>query len=46
VTRIALLNVWHAWADDLTATRVPGGHFIPEEAPEQLGAVLAAFLAA
>jgi hypothetical protein len=24
---------------------VPSGHFIPEEAPEQLGDVLAAFLA-
>jgi len=39
-------DVWRAWAGDLTATRVPGGHFIPEEAPEQLGDVLAAFLAA
>jgi haloacetate dehalogenase len=39
-------DVWRAWADDLTATRVPGGHFVPEEAPERLGAVLAAFLAA
>ena len=38
--------VWRAWADDLTATRVPGGHFIPEEAPEQLGDILAAFLSA
>jgi haloacetate dehalogenase len=37
-------DVWRAWADDLTATRVPGGHFIPEEAPEQLGGVLAGFL--
>jgi haloacetate dehalogenase len=39
-------DVWRAWADDLSATRVPGGHFLPEEAPERLGAVLAAFLAA
>jgi haloacetate dehalogenase len=39
-------DVWRAWADDLTVTRVPGGHFLPEEAPERLGAVLAAFLAA
>jgi haloacetate dehalogenase len=38
-------DVWRAWADDLTSTRVPSGHFIPEEAPEQLGDVLAAFLA-
>jgi haloacetate dehalogenase len=39
-------DVWRAWADDLSATRVPGGHFIPEESPEQLGDVLATFLAA
>jgi haloacetate dehalogenase len=39
-------DVWRAWADDLTATRVPGGHFIPEESPERLGETLAAFLAA
>ena len=39
-------DVWRAWTDDLTATRVPGGHFIPEEAPEPLGDVLAGFLAA
>jgi haloacetate dehalogenase len=37
-------DVWRAWADDLTATRVPGGHFIPEEAPEQLADVLTDFL--
>jgi len=39
-------DVWRAWADDLSATRVPGGHFVPEESPEQLGDALAAFLAA
>jgi haloacetate dehalogenase len=37
-------EVWRAWADDLTVTRVPGGHFIPEEAPEELTRALAAFL--
>jgi haloacetate dehalogenase len=37
-------DVWRAWANDLTATRLPGGHFIPEEAPEQLTEALAAFL--
>ena len=37
-------EVWRAWASDLTAARVPGGHFIPEEAPEQLAETLAAFL--
>jgi haloacetate dehalogenase len=37
-------DVWRAWAQDLTATRVPGGHFIPEEAPRELAEALAAFL--
>jgi haloacetate dehalogenase len=37
-------EVWEAWATDLTVTRVPGGHFIPEEAPEELARALAAFL--
>jgi haloacetate dehalogenase len=37
-------EVWHAWAEDLTATRVPGGHFIPEEAPQELAETLAGFL--
>ena len=26
-------DVWRAWADDVTAATVPGGHFSPEEAP-------------
>ena len=38
-------EVWRSWARDLTVTQVPGGHFIPEEAPEQLAEILAAFLA-
>jgi haloacetate dehalogenase len=37
-------QVWRAWAEDLTATRVPGGHFIPEEAPRALTEALLAFL--
>ena len=37
-------DVWRGWAEDLTATQVPGGHFIPEEAPGELAATLAAFL--
>jgi haloacetate dehalogenase len=37
-------DVWRAWTDDLTATRVPGGHFNPEEAPEALYELLAPFL--
>jgi haloacetate dehalogenase len=38
-------EVWRSWADDLTVAQVPGGHFIPEEAPRQLTEILAAFLA-
>jgi haloacetate dehalogenase len=38
-------DVWRAWADDLTAARVPGGHFNPEEAPAEVSEILASFLA-
>jgi haloacetate dehalogenase len=37
-------DVWRAWAEDLTVTRVPGGHFIPEEAPRELTEALLDFL--
>jgi haloacetate dehalogenase len=37
-------DVWAAWADDVTAARVPGGHFVPEEAPDELLGVLVPFL--
>jgi haloacetate dehalogenase len=37
-------EVWAAWADDVTAARVPGGHFVPEKAPDELLAVLTPFL--
>ena len=36
--------IWRAWADDVTAVEVPGGHFVPEEAPNELASALAAFL--
>jgi haloacetate dehalogenase len=36
-------DVWRRWADDLTAIRVPGGHFIPEEAPREVSEALTAF---
>ena len=32
------------WAHDVTAATVPGGHFVPEEAPDELLAALAPFL--
>ena len=37
-------DVWREWAGDLCADTVPGGHFIPEEAPEALAAALEEFL--
>jgi haloacetate dehalogenase len=37
-------DVWEAWTEGLTSTRLPGGHFIPEEAPGKLTEALAAFL--
>jgi haloacetate dehalogenase len=37
--------IWSVWANNLQATTVPGGHFVPEEAPTQLSALLEAFLA-
>jgi len=37
-------EVWSGWAEDVRAATVPGGHFIPEEAPQQLAAALLEFL--
>jgi haloacetate dehalogenase len=37
-------NVWGAWTTRLTTTRVPGGHFIPEEAPRALSEAVGSFL--
>jgi haloacetate dehalogenase len=37
-------DIWRGWTLDLRAVRVPGGHFIPEEAPEELTDVLLRFL--
>ena len=38
-------DVWSNWATDVRATTVPGGHFIPEEAPDELVAALSGFQA-
>jgi haloacetate dehalogenase len=38
-------DVWGRWSNDVRATTVPGGHFVPEEAPDELAATLGAFLA-
>jgi haloacetate dehalogenase len=37
-------EVWRTWARDVTAGRVPGGHFIPEEAAREITEMLTAFL--
>jgi haloacetate dehalogenase len=38
------LEVWRRWADDVQGGPVTSGHFIPEEAPEELLASLRSFL--
>jgi haloacetate dehalogenase len=40
------LDVWRAWADSAEGGPLPSGHFIPEEAPEELLASLRTFLLA
>jgi len=37
-------DTWRGWAATVTATTVPGGHFVPEEAPVELLALLHPFL--
>jgi haloacetate dehalogenase len=37
-------EVWRRWAVDVTAREVPGGHFVPEEAPDELVEALGDFL--
>lgn len=38
------LELWMAWADDVTGGAVDAGHFIPEEAPELTARLLLEFL--
>ncbi|HEY2192472.1 MAG TPA: alpha/beta hydrolase [Actinomycetospora sp.] len=38
------LDVWREYADDVRGTALPVGHFLPEEAPEQVLAELRSFL--
>jgi haloacetate dehalogenase len=37
-------DVWRKWATDVHASTVPGGHFNPEEAPQDVAAALLSFL--
>ncbi|MFL5906660.1 MAG: alpha/beta fold hydrolase [Solirubrobacterales bacterium] len=39
------LEVWRRWADSVDGGPLPSGHFIPEEAPEELLASMKTFLA-
>jgi haloacetate dehalogenase len=36
--------VWRRWASDVRARSLPGGHFIPEESPQELASALLDFL--
>jgi haloacetate dehalogenase len=38
------LVVWQGWADVVEGGAIPSGHFIPEEAPDELGHSLRSFL--
>ncbi|KAA0024565.1 alpha/beta fold hydrolase [Antrihabitans cavernicola] len=40
------LAVWGEWADDVRGGAVPGGHFLPEEAPDEVVRALREFLLA
>ena len=40
------LAIWRAWAADVRGARIDSGHHMAEEAPAELAAELAAFLAA
>jgi haloacetate dehalogenase len=40
----ASLEVWRRWADRVEGGPLPSGHFVPEEAPDELVGSLAAFL--
>jgi haloacetate dehalogenase len=39
-----LLPIWRRWANTVEGGPLPSGHFIPEEAPQDLGASLRTFL--
>ena len=38
------LDIWRKWADDVSGGPLPSGHFLPEEAPDELVARLKPFL--
>ena len=46
VDRADPVDIWRAWADDVSGGPLPTGHFLPEEAPDDLVARLKPFLSA
>lgn len=38
-------EIWRGWADDVSGRGIDSGHHMAEQAPEELAAALAAFLA-
>jgi haloacetate dehalogenase len=38
------LPIWRRWASDVRGHALPAGHFLPEEAPEELAEAVLAFL--
>lgn len=44
IARYDPIAVWKHYADDVRGLALPAGHFVPEEAPEQVIAALRAFL--
>lgn len=45
-SRFDMLNIWQLYAREVTGHAVSGGHFLPEEAPEETAAALMEFLGA
>lgn len=46
VARSEPLKTWSAWAGNVAGHAVPGGHFVCEEQPQRVGALLQAFFEA
>ena len=41
-----VLSIWREWADDVRGQAIDSGHYLPEEAPDQVYEALHAFLVA
>jgi haloacetate dehalogenase len=40
-----VVGIWREWADDVRGRSIDCGHYLPEEAPEEIHAELRAFFA-